>query len=165
MHFACMYTCIHACEKEIHFTKLESSYIPSLKGGTMSQSSERRRRRRAHLQTVLPVEEFPAIQRPPVAALPPPIQPDPTPQPPILQPPARDQVLISKRYCPNTGSPQVGVEFRMVDPTLTRRYNLDVTMAEAICDQILTACEQHRDRYGDEWFETQPLITPASPAP
>ena len=76
--------------------------------------------------------------------------------------PVFDKVVIAKRYNPFTGVPQVCVDFQMRDMNNRRQYTVNVGMAEAIADQILTLCDAIRIEHGDEMFAETPEVTPDS---
>jgi hypothetical protein len=81
----------------------------------------------------------------------------PVSAPPVAPSPA-GTIVVWKRYSETTGGPQVAVRFQMGDPSFNREYVFDVTTAEAVADQILEVCDQHREDFDPEWFADQPTV-------
>jgi len=71
----------------------------------------------------------------------------------------REQISVSKRYCPHTGGPKVAIMFRLQSAQESREYTLDVPTAELIAEQVLATCREHRERFAEEWFGPPPEVT------
>jgi hypothetical protein len=103
-----------------------------------------------------------AVTEEPSTLLDPSTDPPQAPVAPVSSPPATPSpagtIVVWKRYSETTGGPQVAVRFQMADPAFNREYVFDVTTAEAVADQILEVCDQHREDFGPEWFTNQPTV-------